>query len=412
MNRTQVSTAQGVLSSLYDLRVVLTVAIVLRLVWIALVPVNPVSDSVAYNIFAHSLAEGRGYAFPDGTLTAFWPVGTSALYAGVYKLFGANLLAIAVLNLILGVLIVLLTYALAKRHMSERVAVLAAWLIACWPLMIQFTTVLASELLFSVLLLGALYVWGSRGIPTIARAALWGALVCAATYVRPFAWPLLFILPVLDGIQYRHPRTAFVSFFVALTVFAVLFAPWVHRNQQVFKEFVLVSTNGGSNLWMGNNPQSNGGYMDMPSLAGMNEAQRDRYLGQQAKDFIRDNPAQYIGLALKRIYITFSRETIGVVWNEKSLTEKWGAAVVQPMKMLSTAFWWAILAASIFGLARLLRATGLAMISNVLVVISVFLFLVPLLTVGQDRYHVPMNSFIAVFAAYGLRGVIGARDPS
>ena len=40
---------------------------------------------------------------------------------------------------------------------------------------------------------------------------------------------------------------------------------------------------------------------------------------------------------------------------------------------------------------------------NVLFVMAAFFFVFPILTVAQDRYHLPMNPFLAIFAAYALQ---------
>jgi len=154
---TSISEKTGGLST--QLGVVLAVAFLLRLAWAALIPVLPVSDGVVYDQFALSIANGQGYAYPDGSLTVFWPVGTSAIYALLYRLFGHDLSVIAGFNVVLGVSIVWLTHRLAIRYFNAPVAVMAAWAIAIWPVLIQFTTVLASELPFIVLLLSALCVW-------------------------------------------------------------------------------------------------------------------------------------------------------------------------------------------------------------------------------------------------------------
>src|SRR5215472_1939503 len=137
-------------------------ALLMRLAWEAVVPVAPVSDGVVYDAFARSIVAGRGYAFPDGTLTVYWPVGTSAVYALLYALFGARAWVIPVFQALLGAAIVGLTWRLARHAFGRAVATLAAWLTATWPVLIEFTTILASELLFLFLILTALNVWISR----------------------------------------------------------------------------------------------------------------------------------------------------------------------------------------------------------------------------------------------------------
>lgn len=383
---------------------VLIVAILLRLIWAYFVPVVPVSDSFLYDVFAQSIANGNGYAFPNGDITVYWPVGTSAIYALLYKIFGVSYSAIVVFNTVIGMAIVWLTYAIAKRYVQKSIALIAALLVAVWPILIEFTTILASELIFIFFVLSAIYVWGSKQLSPILRAVVWGALVCAATYVRPTALPIIVLLPVLDYLTNKNWRDSVQAFCIASITAALLFSPWVYRNHQVFGQFVLVSANGGANLWMGNNPNSNGGYTDLTDLPFENEVARDQYFKKEAIHYILHNPVSYAKLALKRAFITYKAETIGIVWNGH-LEKRFSKPILMLMKLISSIFWWFILLFACMGIYQLLKSRQLAFF-NVLFVVAAFFFVFPILTVAQDRYHLPMNPFLAIFAAYALQALL------
>jgi hypothetical protein len=68
--------------------VVLAIAFLLRLGWAMLIPVAPVSDSAAYDAFAQTLALHGVYGWTPDQPSAFWPIGTSAIYDALYALFG------------------------------------------------------------------------------------------------------------------------------------------------------------------------------------------------------------------------------------------------------------------------------------------------------------------------------------
>jgi len=386
---------------LLRIEVILLVALILRLLWAFIVPIQPVADSITYHELARNILSGHGYAFNTGGLTAYWPVGASWTYALLYKLFGLSFLPVVCFNTTIGVMVVWLTYAISLRDLGPRVAVMAAWLVTVWPILIQYTTILASELLFIFLVLSALYVWGNRRIPSLPRAALWGALICGATFVRPTALPLLLILPILQWLGQRDIRSALVSLFVATISASILFSPWVCRNYQVFGGFVLVATNSGANLWMGNNPESTGAYMPLPEIDFENEIVMDQYFKKLAIDFIKANPLTYIKLAFSRTVITYRGETIGIDWNKATLKQRFGQSVLLPLKIVSTAYWLAMLALASAGIYFLLKKRGLNLFHPLLVV-PVFFFIIPVLTVGQDRYHVPLDPFIAIIAGYAI----------
>ena len=393
--------------------VIIGVALLLRLVWAALVPIEPVADSVLYDGFAKNIAFGKGYAFPGGDLTVYWPVGTAAVYAAVYAVFGTSGLATAVFQAFLGASIVGLTCRLASRYAGPIVAGVAGWCVAVWPLLIEFTTILASELIFIALVLAALNVWGTGRFRPLVRAVWWGALIAAATYVRPTAWPMLVIFPMCAWLVDRQWRSAVMTLGVSMLTAALLFAPWVYRNHQLFDRFVLIAANSGPNLWMGNNPDSIGGYMQLPDRAFANEVERDRFYGAEAVAYIKSHPLDYLRLALRRAVLTYDRETIGVVWNEPGLVGRFGPGVLQPLKLLSSAFWWSMLALGTCGVWRVVRNRQLARAWPLLVPL-LFFAAIPILTVAQDRYHVPIDPLLAIFASWGLLGprarLVSSRD--
>lgn len=389
---------------------IVVVALLLRLLWAALVPVEPVSDSVLYDAFARSIAEGRGYAYPNGgPLTVYWPVGASAVYALLYTVFGTGSLVVPVFQALLGALIVGSTWRLTARFLGRREAAWAAWLVALWPLLIEFTTILASELLFIALLLAALELWSSRRLPDLWRAVGWGAWIAAATYVRPTAWPLLVVFPLLAVAIERQWRSALLVFVISTLTAAALFAPWVQRNQKLFGQFVLVAANGGVNLWMGNNPASNGGYMDLPPTPTLNEVERDRHFGREAVAFIRSEPLAYLKLAARRAVTTYDRESIGVVWNQPGLERRFGPWILTPLKALSSAYWWSLLLLGAVGVVQAVRRGRAKTLWPPLAALA-FFAAVPVLTVAQDRYHVPLDPLLAFFAAFALNDFLARRE--
>ena len=381
--------------------VIMGAALLLRLTWAACVPAEPVSDGVLYDAFAQSIAAGHGYAFPDGTMTEYWPVGTSAVYSLIYRIFGTGPWVIPIFQALLGSYIVGLTWRMARQALGPTVAAVAAWLTAAWPLLIEFTTVFASELLFIALVLTSLNIWISGRLPFALRMVLWGATIAAATYVRPTALPMLFIFPAMQWIADRNWRAFLMGTVLAGLTAALLFAPWAYRSIALFDRFVLVSANGGVNLWMGNNPESTGGYMALPDKSFPNEVDRDHYYGREALNFIRSHPVDYAKLSLKRAITTYGRETIGVVWNDKGLSSKYSDRSLLWLKRISSTYWWMLIIAGFVGITLVIRRR-LAQALWPLLAAFAYLAAFPILTVGMDRYHVPVDPMLAVFAACAL----------
>jgi 4-amino-4-deoxy-L-arabinose transferase-like glycosyltransferase len=379
---------------------IVLLAFAVRLGWALLVPVAPVSDSNIYDMLAREIAAGRGYTFPNGDSTVYWPVGPSALYGTFYALFGAHGWVVSTLNLAMGCALVAGIHRLARLRLGERVAPIAALIAALWPAWVQFTSVLNSELPFALLLVAAFVARDEARLPGWARVTLSTALLVAASFMRPTALPLIVILPLLDG-EWRRPARATLHLALALSVAAALLTPWAERNRTLFGEPVLISANLGANLWMGNNPASNGGYMPLPESGTDNEVSRDAYFKEQALAFIRANPGEYLRLSAQRVPLSFGRETIGIVWNARSIA----APAQYPLKALSSGYWLAALFLSLIGLALFLRKTP-ARLFDPLVMAAGLFTAVALLVVGQDRYHMAMMPFIALFAGLAIERAI------
>ncbi len=408
--------SQPILSGARVARVLL-VALVLRLCWGVLIPVIPLSDSHAYDVFAQNIAHGYGYGWEPDQPSAYWPPGTSAIYAISYWLFGHRYLPIVLLQVLVGVGIVAMGMSLAIRWFGSTIGLATGWILACWPLLIQYTTILASELYFVFFVLLAFWLANLEERKWFGLALAAGVALAAASYVRPIA---LVMAPLLywSGARDRRSRVrALLACSVAVVAMCVAVLPWTIRNWHVFHRFVPVSTNGGSNLWMGNNPHSTGGYMELPALAIANEADRDKHLGRLAIRYIAQDPIAFIGRTARKAVHLYDRQSIGVVWNEAGITQRFGAATLLPLKLVSSAYWWIVLAAALIGLYASARRMGLArIVFSPPVLTWLYFTLVYSVTVTGDRYGVSSIPFAAMLAAYALtartRQPLEAASPS
>jgi hypothetical protein len=95
---------------------------------------------------------------------------------------------------------------------------------------------------------------------------------------------------------------------LVLLTAALLTSPWLMRNQRVLGAAVL-NTNGGFNLYIGNNPSATGWHVsiaDTPRGGSWNtlrqngELQASALLKQEALEWIREHPAAFASLALKK----------------------------------------------------------------------------------------------------------------
>lgn len=382
-------------------------AIALRVMWALLVPTVPVSDSLAYDAFARNLAEHGVYGWTPEQPSAYWPVGTSALYAPLFMLFGHQYWPIVVLNIVLSVVIIVAAFRIARRlpQIHSSVPLIAAAVLALWPGLIMYVTVLASELPFIASVMVAVDFWTQAKRPAFLRGVVSGIFLAAACYIKPTAQLLPLVLALSALFAGQSLRTVLVLTASAYIAIIVLIAPWILRNYRIFDAFVVISTNAGANLWMGNHPGSAGGYNELPeSVKGMDEVSRDHVLGDEARKHIMSDIPGYIMLSGKRLVDTYDRETIPVVWNEQGIDQTLGPAAKFPLKLVASGYWIAVLLLAIMGswivYAGSRRVSSL--LGNPLFLLWGYFALVHALIVSQDRYHFPSIPSVAVLAAIAL----------
>lgn len=394
---------------------ILFIALLLRIFWaLAAVPIVPVSDCNAYDTFAQNLANGYGYGWTSTERTAHWPPGTSFVYSIFYRIFGHTYVPIIILNLILGIVIIWCSMRLAERWFNQQVAWLTGLILTLWPVTIQFTTVLSSELLFTALLLIALVIWLNESTHLWLRALLVGLMLAAACYVRSATLFIPFLLLLFRWVNTKEIFRSLAAIIVVLIIMSLLIAPWSIRNTRLYDQFVLMSTNTGIGLWIGNNPKTvHGGHMKVPpelkeQMVGMNPAQRSAYLQAVAIDYIKQEPLKFVTRSFKKLLRLHMRDTIGVAWNKNGLVYRYGTGVLLPLKLVSEGYWLVMLALALIGIILLGKQQGwLAMIVHPVVVVWGYFAFGHAVTEIDDRYHfysIPMIAILAAFMmAYWLK---------
>jgi 4-amino-4-deoxy-L-arabinose transferase-like glycosyltransferase len=219
------------------------------------------ADTVDFENYAWSLAEGWGYATPgDHVATAWRPPGYPFFLSILYFLVGHKYWVNRVALALLGTGTCALTYVLGKRLFSDRlVGLLAAGIMAILPLQVYYTAQFMSEtlgtflnVLISLLLADALS--SSPDWKRLVRFAVAGLVGGMGALVRA---PFVLIPPVVCALLLAGRRMHGKSVVQAVAIMGlgtgIVLAPWVVRNWRVFDRFCLITTNGGTSFWGGNN---------------------------------------------------------------------------------------------------------------------------------------------------------------
>ena len=388
---------------------ILGIAFVLRLTWAALVPVVPMGDGVAYNALAHTLAHRGVYGWDAVSPSAYWPPGTSAVYAALYVIFGETFGPIVILNSILSLSVIALTMWLGNMFIGKPAGSLAGFLMAIWPGEVTYVTLLASELPFTFLVLVGCAVWFNSNLSNLARSVMSGLAFGAATYFRSLAFLLPAVLWLSAIPKWKKLREGAMVTLAVTLVIGLLISPWSVRNARIFGHFVPMTTADGVNLWMGNNVKSDGFYMPLPApVRGLNEYDQNRILTEDALLHIVEHPGVFVVRVFEKAALLHLRETIAITWNTEGIKQRFGENAIWSFKLVSQVFWTFALLFALAGIVILVRRRGLLeTLMSPPVLLWIYFTAVYSVFVVADRYHFPSHPFMSMLAAVTI--LAGAR---
>lgn len=378
------------------------VSLMPRLLFALVVATVPISDFAWYDERAADLAAGLGYQ-ESGTPTSYWPPGYPFALSIIYRLVGHSILAGMLFNAVLGVAICMLTYKIAIIFVGETRAKLAGIFVALFPSQIFYTNVLGSELLFTALFLVIVYLFvrdQSRNSGLV-NAAVLGLIIGLTALVRPLILPFLIVMFLAWLISRVSPRRAMMLFGTALLFSAIAILPWTIRNSIQMDAPTLISTNGGINFWIGNNPEATGRYwfpQDGPlnTEAFKGEAERDREGYRLGMEFILQHPVDALSLIPRKIYYLIGDDTSGAYWATTELERSLPLLSQWALVSISKYYYFAIITLAVMSLALLgewRRHPGVVLLLTLAywVALHVVFF-------GSDRFHFPLVPLLAIAA--------------
>lgn len=404
---------------------------------------NPGVDPAYHDYWAWALASGDWTppsVYPDPKIREnpyFRPPGYSFFLAIIYKVFGHDYFMARLIQMLIGVLNCFLAYLLVKRLGKPVPALITAFLMAFYWAFIYFDAEFQDvtlQITFGLLLFLLLDYWLSRnrGWPFALMAGLAAGLF---TVVRP---NILIFIPFvalwMGWVAWKVDKRAAVSgILLLLAGLAVVIGPVTLRNYRVSGKFVLVSSNSGINLYIGNNSETDGVSTFIPELQeylGRKDAWTcfdypgivkgierktsvktdysgaNGYFNRKAVAFVRENPGKALKFILKKAAFFWGPREISS--NEVLDLKRRDSAVLSKMPM---AFPF-ILASGLIGLAlalvRLFRnreeRERYSLFALAFVFVAVyFLSYLPFFVVS--RYRLPVVPFLFIAGSYFIHSI-------
>jgi hypothetical protein len=416
-----------------SLTMIWVLAITLRLGYAIAFSPPPTADFAEYDRLAIGLAEGKGYIWEHGEPTAFRAIGYPAFLGGVYWLTGNSQKAGQIANTLLGLLALWLAYQLAQQILKDETSArLALLLLAFHPNGIMYGGLLASEPLSLVLMLAGFTAFSCAfSCPDLKARARKGAgksdqairfvfLLSAgiafglAALVKPQMLIIpgfLFFMPKAWQPGGKRPFWAIAGIYV---VMALVILPWTYRNYKQLGEPVLISSNGGYNLFVGNSQFANGRYIWSEEMEDFVESriplhsipvpEWSKKLGEYALEDMRQEPVETLArLPLKLLYL-YAADIDGARLSLFAY-EKPGAGMrffFYSLMVLSQ-LWYLLVYLPLAWVIFKKRWKKLPPSWGILLVPALSMSFVSLVFFGASRFHYPFLPFLVILSA----GIIG-----
>jgi 4-amino-4-deoxy-L-arabinose transferase-like glycosyltransferase len=282
----------------------------------------PMGDEEAYVNWAQRIAAGDLLGSEPFYQDPLYPY----LLAGLFALFGPNLLLVRLIQAAMIVASVGLVDWTGRRMMSPAAALAGTVLFALYG-GLYFFELLIIKTALAVLLAAAvcaLGVWAAER-PAGGRLAALGAALGLLSLTRgnvliiaPLAAAWAYLLPPAAARPARLARAG-----VLLGACLLMLLPATARNYAVSGEFVLTTSQAGTNFYIGNNPRADGAYTLLDNIRGnplfqaedfrlaaqrrtgrtMTGPEASHYWFGEAWDWMRGHPAAVARLELKKAFL-------------------------------------------------------------------------------------------------------------
>ena len=383
---------------------VLAVGLSLRIALVAFHERPLISDEREYSALASNLSSTGSYEI-NGVPTAYRPIGYPAFVGGLYFAFGNHPAIVKLAQAFCDTTTAFLLFFMLPG-LPNRTRIIAAGIWALYIPAIYYVNFLLSETVYTFLLTLFAFLFIRFEDNRKGRSALIGIIFGFLILIKPGTLLLLVFLPICI----KRMKISAVSVLpTAMTLFLVL-TPWLVRNYLVFDKLAL-SSNGGINFLIGNNPHTTGAYgisFD-PQILGSThgEFDADRQAYDWAVKYIMQNPDRFIVNAVKKLGHLFESEGGLIVWsfhpdpeNTQTRYSSKYASIPLALTLFANLPYFLALLLGIVGFLGSRRDSiwwFTACLSGTWLVLHSIVF-------GGGRFHHPLMPFVVLFAAVSIAG--------
>lgn len=405
-----------------DIKVILLVGFVIRLLWVVFSDNTWVSDFARYDDMSMNILAGNYLS--DREI----PQGTSMVTAFFYWVFGVNRYAALLPVVLASVATIYLVYLVARKIFGDTTAIASAILCCLCPEQIIYTNLVNSDIYFAFFVLAAF--WSLLASPSrhlVMNILLAGAFLGMSQYVRSNS--ILFLLCaalfiVLYNKKKSLTRALGLNLVLIATYLAVL-SPLILFNYSNFKELTINSSRVfGWSFFLSTNPVHNGKYNDQDIQLWKERLEvsirlphedytvfKYRVAKEMAKERLLALPSRFIINCFKKPYL-FLNDPASFKWSLNGMNSAWVVAV---MFGIGLVYHRVLLVLGAIAYCFMIRSSQDKKIRGFLFLTSSAILLVTLshfFLEIQTRYHYMLMPYVIIGAASYFRKSTGNTSQS
>jgi len=395
----------------YSLFIILFLALILRLSYLFLLkPPLIWSDSAIYDSTAWNLVQGNGYTLTPGVPFAGREPGYALFFLSpIYFIFGHNILAVQIIQIILNLFIIFFIFKFAQKHFSKNVAIISSLFFSFYPPLIAYPSEVLTEIPFTFLLfLSVILIDEAVSNDSLKKCFLAGIILAMATLTRFISIFLSMFLIPFFYLSFSNWQKTLKYFFLISLAIIIFITPWILRNYFLFNTFIFGRMGGGEIYWSGSYIPWQGewkGYI--PPLTdltrGLTPLEADRKMTKLAIENIKENPFGVFKIWLKKpAKMFFKSEFNTVLARENRFSQFSNQGYLNPFLIKKILFLINVLIIGL-ALAGILPAFKKNRLISLFLLLIIFYFSMVLLPIHPDsRYKLPLMPYIMIFSAIGF----------
>jgi 4-amino-4-deoxy-L-arabinose transferase-like glycosyltransferase len=262
------------------------------------------NDGYSYISIADNLLSGNGLINTAGKVSILTPV--YPIFLAVIRLFTNKIFFIRLIQAVLSSATVWLIYEIGCKVKDKRVGVLAAVLSSVYPGLVLYSAMEITEVLYTffLTLVFLLFIFHRKELD-YKKISIVGLVIGVVTLIRGnyLYLPVIFVWYILFTDVKLLEKVKLIG--ILLVSSFILPIMWGVRNYVMFDDFVLTACHGGQALYLGNNEYSepleyhssatdNYDLELWESLDNIDFVERDKILGNEAKEYIFENPLKFV----------------------------------------------------------------------------------------------------------------------